>query len=612
MTRSITRADVAVVVAIVALGALQVLLVRGGDLFVFGDTTYLELANSIVIGEPYGFNDTPGTLLPPGFPSMIALLCTTVGCGHAAVTRAMAIFVTLGFLATYALIRRVGGRAIAALACLLPLSSPEFFMVTTTYVMSDLPFFAALSLALWVAMRLDETRGSQQRMFWSALFAAVVVICLLLRSAAASLLLGLVAWLLAARLLEPRTLRRRWLAFGPALALGAAVQVSWMVWGTINQVSEWPLGGYPKSYLSQVLLVSGNHPELGNADWSDLARRVDENLRVYTAKSAEILVRHWILPSWGSPAVSGSLLLVLVGLGASLVRRAGSLHDWTFLVYAGITVLWPWDLEVRFLLPMLPLATWYAWSGALVLGRQARARPRVLFPTLVAASALLTALAAVTAVRLGSTQALASAFLWLGLGGAAAWLVWTGGLPLRQVLSSAPVRSLAAASGIAVLGILLAVGVARQVAVGRENLAFELERARTYPDIEAAKWLRTHSSENAVLMARQVDVVHHHSGRRRVVWFPPLTRPEVLIDGIRRHGVQWLVVTEKSWSYWRPKEADCFAVLAAAHPGAFRPEAEGQGWRIFAVDVGPDERPTSQPDVAAGPPEDTPPSRTPR
>jgi hypothetical protein len=580
----ITRADVAVGAAILALGALQVFLVRADDVYLAGDTIYLELAESIVEGQPYGFNDTPGTLLPPGLPSFLALLCVSVGCGHTTATRAMAIFATLGFLFSYALIRRIGGRGVAAAICLVLLSSPEIFSLTTRLVYSDPPYFAVMSLALWLALGLDDVRPTRDRVVRSGLFAASLAICLLVRSSAVSLLAGIVAWLVATRVLDRGSIRRRLISFAPALLLGVALQGAWMVWAASNEVSEWPLGGYPKSYLSQVLIVSGHEPELGLATWGDLARRVADNLRDNTVTVAQIFTRHWVLPAWGSPAVSGVLLLVLVGLGVSATRRAGALHDWGFAVYAAIVALWPWDVHARFLLPLLPLACWYLCRGAQELAEQARLRPRALGMAVIAASVPLAVIAGRTAARLGSVQALASVCFWIGLGGSAVWLVYRRELPFRRALA-APALSPSIAKGSLwlLVGGLVLVGAVEQLAVGRQNLEFEAEQSPMYPDMEAAKWLRQHTGSRAVLMARKVPVVHHHSDRR-VVWFPPLSDPGILMAGIQRHGVRWLVVTERDRSYWLPKEADIFDSLLEAHPDAFRLEAGGPKWRVFAVD----------------------------
>jgi len=601
MTRGITRTDVVAIATILALGVFQLLLVRRDDAFVSVDANYLELADSITEGTPYGFNGNPGALFPPGLPSLLALLCVSTGCGHTLDTRVMAIFSTLGFLFSYALIRRVGGRTVAAVACLLPMSSPEIFSLTTNWVSTDVPYFAVMAMALWLALDLDAGHSTLERVARSGLFAVTLAVALLLRSAAVSLLGAAAAWLGATWLMDRSNTRRRLVSLAPALVLGVAVQGTWMVWAAHHEVSEWPLNGYPKSYLSQLLVVNGNQPELGEATWRDLVPRVDRNLRAYTGTAVQLLVHHGSLQSWGSPAVSAALLLVLVGLGTSCLQQGGAFFDWAFLLSAAMLILWPWDVEIRFLLPFLPLSCWYLWRGAQEVARQARLRPRALGAAGALLSVSMGLIAGRIAIRQGTIQPAASACFWTVLGGSALWLVRRREIPFRTVFASPAFARAAAAASLLLTAGIVVFGVVGQLGVGRDNLAFEATKSRDYPDIEAAHWLREHTGTDAVLMARDPDIVHHHSGRR-VVWFPPLSDPNVLMQGIRRLGVQWVVViTDRKTSYWRPRESDIFEPLFEAHPEAFLLEAAGARWRVFAVNAGSERRAEEHPDVAAAP-----------
>ena len=67
-----------------------------------------------------------------------------------------------------------------------------------------------------------------------------------------------------------------------------------------------------------------------------------------------------------------------------------------------------------------------------------------------------------------------------------------------------------------VVVVLAALGVAMQVKIGLANYQFELKADGTYPDIEAAEWIRSHSGPTAVVMARKEDLVFHY-GQRKVV-----------------------------------------------------------------------------------------------
>jgi hypothetical protein len=154
-------ADATVYAAILALGAMHYALALRPDDFFRGDTTYFEVARSLLARGSYGFNFQPQTVLPPGFPAVMAMLCTTVGCGYSVFIHAVVVSSTLGFLASYELLRREEGRAAAAVVCLLLLSSPAFFLFATGLVFSDLPYLLLSMLTLLLINRLDASDSGQ-------------------------------------------------------------------------------------------------------------------------------------------------------------------------------------------------------------------------------------------------------------------------------------------------------------------------------------------------------------------------------------------------------------------------------------------------------------------
>jgi hypothetical protein len=150
-----TGADVLVYVVIVALGAVHYALALPSSEFFTGDTTYFELARSMLSHGFYGFNSRPETVVPPGFPAIMVVLCLAVGCHYSVFVHASVVFSTLGFLASYELLRRMEGRAAAAI-CLLLISSPLVFALATRMVFSDLPYFLTSMLVLLLVRRLNE------------------------------------------------------------------------------------------------------------------------------------------------------------------------------------------------------------------------------------------------------------------------------------------------------------------------------------------------------------------------------------------------------------------------------------------------------------------------
>ena len=154
---SLMRTDVLVCLAIIAVGAMHFALTLRSSDFFRGDTTYFELARSLLRGV-YGFNFRTETLIPPGFPAILAFLCVAVDCRYSVFIHTVVVFWTLGVLASYELLRRMEGRAAAAVVCLLLISSPLAFGLATQVVVSDLPYLFMSMVVLLLVRCLDEQR----------------------------------------------------------------------------------------------------------------------------------------------------------------------------------------------------------------------------------------------------------------------------------------------------------------------------------------------------------------------------------------------------------------------------------------------------------------------
>ena len=141
------------------------------------------------------------------------------------------------------------------------------------------------------------------------------------------------------------------------------------------------------------------------------------------------------------------------------------------------------------------------------------------------------------------------------------------------------------------LTVLIALGVAMQVRIGLRNYHFDPKTDGAYPNIEAANWIRSHSVQSAVVMARKEDIVFHY-GQRKVVWFPPSSNPGILMEGIRRYHVQYVVVVEGD-TYWRPASDECFRALSRAYPNEFQLVHQGPHDWVFAVGEAESSRPNS-------------------
>src|SRR5262245_14915925 len=79
---SLTRVDLLVYATLAAIGVMHYAMTLRASEFFTGDTIYFELAQGLLSHGYYGFNFRPETVLPPGFPAILASLCLAVGCTY--------------------------------------------------------------------------------------------------------------------------------------------------------------------------------------------------------------------------------------------------------------------------------------------------------------------------------------------------------------------------------------------------------------------------------------------------------------------------------------------------------------------------------------------------
>jgi hypothetical protein len=122
--------------------------------------------------------------------------------------------------------------------------------------------------------------------------------------------------------------------------------------------------------------------------------------------------------------------------------------------------------------------------------------------------------------------------------------------------------------------------------VARQNLSPLPEQAEMRLDIDAARWISAHTDGSAIIMARYVPTVFHYS-QRKTIWFAPISTPAILMDGIRRHSVDYVIVVQRKYHYYLPPEAECFAPLLRAYPASFTLVEEKTDYQIFRVEPKP-------------------------
>jgi hypothetical protein len=300
---------------------------------------------------------------------------------------------------------------------------------------------------------------------------------------------------------------------------------------------------------------------------------VARNLKDSVIFVEQTLLQRQINPSWTSPVIATFTILILCGLWSSLWRSDSQTCALYFVFYECIYLLWPWDSGfVRFGLAVLPLAYLYLVEGAPALWRWSRQYPRAVGTIFL----LLSTLLAFAAARRGWAV---SAIFWILSAILCAGLIWKGQLPpwsrlswarsfFQALLGEGFVFSPRTAALVAVT-YLVATGVAAEIPMGWENLGSGSTKFETVPEIQAARWIKSHTDADAIIAASLQPLVYHYS-RRRVIWFPPISNPTIIMDGIQKYRIQYLVIIKRDRYYYLPPETTCYSLLEKAYPQSFR------------------------------------------
>jgi hypothetical protein len=608
VSSSIRGADLLVFALILGFGAWQFYGVDRAREFLNDDVFYPDAAQSLIQHGFYGINGYPETNMPPGMSWGIALLCILGGCTHVVILRTMVVFATLGFLGSYELLRYQMPRAVAAAICLLLSASQDHFLVVTQRLTSSPPYFFATIGALLVVRKLEKATKLSSRIGWGALLKTLIAASLMFVSAGIAFLGAIVASIVAVLFWDRRLAVARLRTYLGVLLVGITVQGLWMHQpGEASagiSAQEWSFPGFPHSYMSQLKVKDGRYPELGLATLHDIPVRILKNAYEHGNFLCKLLLQRSIYLAWMSIATIGMLFLIALGWFYSVWLSRGGLQEWYFAGYEFIYFLWPWQLDSRFFLPVAPLACLYVWRAGPALVFLAKHKPRMFGIVWLPMAIVLAINAWYWMHGIGISRSLPNAGLqdevsfvaWLFSALLAAWWIWADTAWLKQgsallqwysglisALRMSPLRSLQILTLLAV-ALLIGKGLDTQLRIGRENLDLNSAINRFPPDAQAGVWLRSHSDANAVVMAGSVPTVFHYSNRK-VVWFPPSSNPELLMDGILRQRVNFIVVVLREFNYYRPSENDCFVPLLTAYPSAFRVVHEAPEFKIYQVNL---------------------------
>jgi hypothetical protein len=498
---------------------------------------YVGLGRSLATGNGYTLDGTPHTKYPPGLPLLLSGLvrlggAEAYGLFHAALAVALLAAVVLA----HQVARQLGCPPGVALAVAAATGlSQSLFDLSIRYVRTE-PLFLALSLGALLALWRSQRSGAG---WGSAVLAAALVLAATLTRLAGVTLLVVPALALLRRGADARLRARSALV----LLAGAAVVLAWQQRaaavarehpGAPDYGTEF-LAAEPRDLTKTVRL------DMPPLDGPALARRVAGNLDVM-ARAMAVLLTNVDRAGARLPVGVLSLALVLAGLGVLSLRRGASPERRQACAYVAATLvlylLWPFNQQERFYVPLLPLLFIAAGAGALALLDVARAawtRP-------TARSLLLTAgvlLLLVLALQRSDHPDVLGLWSWgyaaLLVAGVAAWLL---ALRLPRLPEARPSAAVACAVLLAVPFLQL-----RCLAWPDTVAAFEARRA-AHPqpgalarvDVdprleEVAVFLRDHTPPDTVLMTDVPSILAPLSGRRCIPFVYRVQPPEVATDG---------------------------------------------------------------------------------
>ncbi len=325
----------------------------GGD-----SATYVLLAESVLQqGDGYSLTVDPGppaahVKYPPGYPVALAPLVAAFG-RNFALLKLLSIGFTAASALFFCLYLRRRGSAFWIPASLAFAASPGV-VDYSRWMLTEAPYLMATVVALW-ALAKDKARSELGIPFAIVLAASV-----------AAFYFRLFGALLLAGIFIGYLLRRDWkrvLVFG---GLGSGLTLPWLIRNRL-------LSGAANPYLEEFLIRNIYAPDQGMLDFGGFVERTLSNAWLYATRELPRALA-------GSDSAWASSLLVallagvvvclaLFGYARALRPKPGGGEIYLFLSCAAILLFQGSVVDVRYLVPLLPLIFVYAMDGAARLAR---------------------------------------------------------------------------------------------------------------------------------------------------------------------------------------------------------------------------------------------------
>lgn len=316
---------------------------------------YITLAKSLAHGGGYTYMGYAETKYPPGFPLMLTPIVGLFG-ENFLLMRALIASCAVGSVGiAYLLYRRVATGGVAV-AVALSAAFSYALAFEATRILSDLPFMLLSLGALYAA---ERYRDSDERR-WFGWTVGLILAAWSVRSVGFTLLLAFLAWIVFDA--RNRPIRFRLRRAGIALACAAVVIGAWTA---RNALARHTLPAQLREGLSYEQELLNARPAASGAVGllPSLERRLAGNVDYYDHLAATMLTGR---TATGTDAVRWIGFWVLLGWLWAMWRRRGIIEYYA-LFYAGVFLLWPAHEGSRFLVPVIPILSYYALLPALAL-----------------------------------------------------------------------------------------------------------------------------------------------------------------------------------------------------------------------------------------------------
>ncbi|MDP2469564.1 MAG: hypothetical protein Q8W45_10220 [Candidatus Palauibacterales bacterium] len=359
--RALVAAVVAVTVLLVTIRSQEPI---GAGIY-YDDGAYLALARSMATGEGYTYSNLPGSVpgvkYPPAYPAVLALAWRAFGMypeNLGALKALNAVFWGLAAGGAFLLFARGGHRRVIAfgLVAIYAFLTVPSMSVATVLLSEPLFLLVCVGALLLFSAEPDGPAASladSERPFsWPAGHPSWAVAVGLV--GAAAFLTRSVGLTLAAALLLPLLLRRRWRSAGLVGAAFGVPAVAWLAWARAHAADvPGPIAGQYGSYgtwLGQGLEggALGRIGEVVGANWGPFV----ETLQFVWVPRAHGLALAAVLLVAGAAVVYGA---------SSAWRRNPALVLFP-ICYLGLVFVWPYE-PYRFYYAIVPLLTLLALEG---------------------------------------------------------------------------------------------------------------------------------------------------------------------------------------------------------------------------------------------------------